>query len=456
MHGGVCSPCPDGARCPEAGTTLETIDLLPGWWRLTNRSSRPLRCEPSHSSENARSACLGGPNPDLQCQNGTTGPLCRLCAHTEYYFDEGTLGCRPCVNGLGALSYVVLIAAPILVLMTAKLTARGAARVCTAQGNQRQYSRLAGSWLMAMWNDYLYAKLKLMIGFYQVLSQLQSVYGAKLPTQLSHLFSWTRVVNFDLLSALSQQACIGSFEVRLWLRAGIPLGGIALFLTGHILAAYVDRRAQSRTQSDGVSLERANGDSARRDEASRIIQTRFRDMMLRSVMAACGRNSVEGPRDLVLLQDSPVVKLPAAREWRMAVAVKGTYKALPVICLLVFTLLPGIASNIFQSINCVGYEMTAQPVRKRFYLLPEPSMTCWSPAHRGVMISAASLFVLWCCGVTVGLVWLLHKCRVPIMTRTPTPLSRATRFLHSDYKVEWYWWEMTQLIRKMCASTLSN
>ena len=42
----------------------------------------------------------------------------------------------------------------------------------------------------------------------------------------------------------------------------------------------------------------------------------------------------------------------------------------------------------------------------------------------------------------------LLPCRGPLPERIQTPLARATRFLHKDYRVDCFYWELVELVRR--------
>ena len=42
----------------------------------------------------------------------------------------------------------------------------------------------------------------------------------------------------------------------------------------------------------------------------------------------------------------------------------------------------------------------------------------------------------------------LLPCRTNLLNHVQTPLTRATRFLHKDYKVEYFFWELLELNRR--------
>merc|ERR1719502_1680193 len=57
--------------------------------------------------------------------------------------------------------------------------------------------------------------------------------------------------------------------------------------------------------------------------------------------------------------------------------------------------------------------------------------------------------MLWPIGVQLLYVVLLWRVRRPLLNRTPTALTRATAFLHRDYKPEFFYWEAIELARRL-------
>jgi hypothetical protein len=54
------------------GMTTQTLDLVKGFWRVTENSTRVLDCKVPGN-------CLGGDNMTAMCIEGTTGPFCDVC-----------------------------------------------------------------------------------------------------------------------------------------------------------------------------------------------------------------------------------------------------------------------------------------------------------------------------------------------------------------------------------------
>jgi len=89
---GISHPCPYGASCTRKGETLETLDILPGFWRSDPASATILKCaQPiycpgiNYSSSSAlvtqrRELDVANANFSVQiCVAHQTGPLCESC-----------------------------------------------------------------------------------------------------------------------------------------------------------------------------------------------------------------------------------------------------------------------------------------------------------------------------------------------------------------------------------------
>lgn len=80
----TCSPCvtffnsPNGEigyDCRNDGTTLQSVSILPGFWRASRESIDIFKC-------GSGSSCIGGDETYLEdpyCKEGSTGPYCSVC-----------------------------------------------------------------------------------------------------------------------------------------------------------------------------------------------------------------------------------------------------------------------------------------------------------------------------------------------------------------------------------------
>ena len=79
----------------------------------------------------------------------------------------------------------------------------------------------------------------------------------------------------------------------------------------------------------------------------------------------------------------------------------------------------------------------------------DASVECGSDDHGPITALATGFIVLWPAGSLVLFTSLLAACYKPLQAKTPNALTRATAFLHREYKRNWYWWEAADLARKL-------
>lgn len=109
---GNCSSCPTGATCELEGTTLRTLEIEPGHYRLDAISARVYECTKAKDD-----ACVGGNGTGSQlCANGYTAPLCSRCDAT-YYRDMVDGTCKSCYDDQRFITPANLIL--VLILMAA-------------------------------------------------------------------------------------------------------------------------------------------------------------------------------------------------------------------------------------------------------------------------------------------------------------------------------------------------
>ncbi|CAN0179302.1 unnamed protein product, partial [Ectocarpus sp. 12 AP-2014] len=84
------------------GTTLETLELEPGYYRISNTSHTVRECF-------QESACKGGTDAshDGYCAAGYEGPYCATCS--EGYAHGSTYSCFRCTGEKGDTAVVWLV-----------------------------------------------------------------------------------------------------------------------------------------------------------------------------------------------------------------------------------------------------------------------------------------------------------------------------------------------------------
>ena len=140
----ACATCPQGTDCESPGATLESLILVPGYWRVSGSSSLIKPCQPTD-------VCIGSNTPNrtqpataalpsnvthpggidlvsaggnvssrwdissVVCRDGHTGPYCAVCAE-GYYVELGY--CTKCEgNSDGSFMLSGIIAATGLVTL---------------------------------------------------------------------------------------------------------------------------------------------------------------------------------------------------------------------------------------------------------------------------------------------------------------------------------------------------
>lgn len=78
-----------------------------------------------------------------------------------------------------------------------------------------------------------------------------------------------------------------------------------------------------------------------------------------------------------------------------------------------------------------------------------PTFHRHSPEHERVKTIGWSLLLIWPVGVPLIYAALLFYCRKRILGRMPAPITRAIGFLHHDFRVECFWWELVDQLRKL-------
>ena len=144
--------------------------------------------------------------------------------------------------------------------------------------------------------------------------------------------------------------------------------------------------------------------------------------------------------------------------------IKGLLGGMPLALVVSFAFVPSVSAHVFSSWSCEGYgdvdaitvdattniAVPSSSARLTYYLKRDLSVVCYQSAeHTEVVAVAIVMMILWPIGVQILYLTLLYSVRRPLHNRTPTPLTRATAFLHRDYKVEYFYWEAVDLARRI-------
>ena len=217
----TCTPCPEAGTC-DWNTTLTTMRMRAGWWRISNRSSEFIRCRDTANG----SVCIGGCTVGT-CLANHTGPECLVCTEPNTYLEGGD--CHDCpVVSLRVLMWTGICLAATLVATIVYCFARHRATrtsvVAVQKIVKRAEARATSLGLMT--------KFKIAISFAQVVHSLESTYdlefhGDSFASTITSLFSWT---SFDVASIVLPADCFGAYIIRTTASAFVPIAFIALWM----------------------------------------------------------------------------------------------------------------------------------------------------------------------------------------------------------------------------------
>ena len=121
----------------------------------------------------------------------------------------------------------------------------------------------------------------------------------------------------------------------------------------------------------------------------------------------------------------------------------GFITALPYLLYILFFTFPLVSSRAIQALDCEKFD------DERVFLRVDYSLDCEDDAeYPRVLFLALVAIALYPVGVPLLFLTLLLCARKAIRTEQPTALSRSLTFLHQDYELSMYWWEMVEISKK--------
>ena len=152
------------------GSTLANLRSKPGFWRATNMSAKFHACDPVR----AELECIGGPPiPEVssQCGPGQEGPECSVCK--EGYVRKVDKSCGRCAEGESTGTIITMVVVIFLFLPAlAVLAHRSRKRIEKIQEAMQKRTM----------------KLRILLGFVQILTRLGMSYTLALPKAVVSFF----------------------------------------------------------------------------------------------------------------------------------------------------------------------------------------------------------------------------------------------------------------------------
>eukprot|EP00966_Prymnesium_polylepis_P008000 184203-Prymnesium_polylepis.1 len=337
--------------------------------------------------------CRGGTNAsdegDGYCAEGYRGPRCELCDGPAYskHFDTLSARCQDCGN---ATARVAIMVSTVLFMLLAYFGLNTV--IHRHQGLGTRGALRLVQWVRSAWAVWKAAgmryKVKALVGFYQCVSAVPSVYNVVPPESLEEYTRWIYLLELpsELESIFVPSACLGEYHERVLLGSSWPIVLILMFAAGFV----------------GWELLQA---------------------------------------------DRPATGA-ASRGVRCAALGCGLQRVLPLMLTLTFLVVPSTSTRIFKSFLCEQIEYSSS-VDTRRYLAADLALDCESDQYTTARLTAFASMTVWPVGIPLLYAALLCTCREAISTYVPTRLSRATAFLWSDYSPHAFWWEPLEMCRKL-------
>ena len=329
---------------------------------------------------------------DGYCNNDTHGgyhgPRCELCNGLAYskYFDRLEARCRDC-GDVTARSTAIFVAA--LVLFPAGVGFNTASK--HLEGVRAFAILLRGARrAKVIWKAAgMRFKVKALVGFYQCIAAVPSVYNVVPPLGLEEYTRWIDLFELpsDLENMFVPSACLGDYRTR------IMLGSLWPIILVLIIAAV---------------------------------------LIVWELIRLCSRKTELTPQSVGF----------AVRT--------GLQRVLPLTLFLSFLVVPSVSTRVFKAFLCEPIKYSEDEVRR--YLRADLTLVCDSSEHDETTAAAYLFIAMWPVGIPLLYLILLALSRKAIRDRVPTTLSSATAFLWGDYLRSAFWWEPFEMCRKLILS----
>ena len=206
-----------GASCEGLNTTVMSIAVQEGYWRPSMESLDIRPCPyPSTCSNGTALDAQYNRNANATCTpgRGVSGIFCSLCQNNSNYFDPVTAQCREC-ELINALWY--LLSGGLLVMLVRGLLTF----------SPHSWIAMRRRAMIAAKTVHVIKEIKLIISFYQIVTQIRTAYRITFPVAYVQLLSLFQIANghaFSWIPGVSLH-CIGfrTLESKVLAVTTVPL-----------------------------------------------------------------------------------------------------------------------------------------------------------------------------------------------------------------------------------------
>ncbi|CAN0245080.1 unnamed protein product [Ascophyllum nodosum] len=235
----VCVVVPEGVKTTgNSGMTLETLDLVSGFYRTSYKSKEVLKCY-------KKKACMGGSNAGSYCAGGYAGPYCATC--DEGYGSGFQYSCHSCQGSakwaaIGGAIAVLVVVIFVVALGVAYLVGVVDRPTSDRRGTwERRFSNFRDGLVRAI----PFTAIKIVFVSWQIITQFSGVVNVQYPPAYESLLTALSVVDLNLGSILSLSCVVETtFYTRLILATITPAAVVgALAITCRVAVLRNDHSA---------------------------------------------------------------------------------------------------------------------------------------------------------------------------------------------------------------------
>eukprot|EP00966_Prymnesium_polylepis_P333352 7388824-Prymnesium_polylepis.3 len=372
-----CSSCNSTLRGVACGSnaTIQTLRLDYGYWRHSTATPQTWRCKLTGGWSPCRGGIDAGSGGDGYCHSGYRGARCEVCdGDSSEYFDKADKRCYSCRD---RTLVATAVCTPILFLLLATVASTAAIKRCGRCAATREGILLLAERVNMCWKEAgMRFKVKAIIGIWQCIAPVPSVFGVTAPFGLERYIEWMELIEFDFSTdVLIPAACVGSYRSRVLISSCWPI--VLVFATAVCCIGREFVRNRASVQPGEVDMH-SRGSSALVARASSVLRLGRIASALRlsrpeSRVPETARSTPGTANETELVVESSVTKLNFPRSTR-AILRAGLQQTLPLMLVVTFVLVPSTATRIFQTFLCGSYEYDAVAGVTKRYLREDPNL----------------------------------------------------------------------------------
>ncbi|KAL1498456.1 hypothetical protein AB1Y20_013781 [Prymnesium parvum] len=224
-EGAQCSDCLPQTDCPY-NSTLESLVLRTGYWRASKTSKKIYTCD---RGKDGSSSCVGGSNVGRDgqgyCLVNHTGARCLGCTQEKGVYYSGDVA--QCIECPAIVSRLALFLAPSIPLLAVLALLYWMQFSPLKTSLLKSFSKALRRFVLWLTSKDLMVKVKHVVGFYQVINVIPSVYAVTLPDDYHKILSFVTSFEFDYSSLVYPGKCLPGPEwARIVTTSTIPLAAI--------------------------------------------------------------------------------------------------------------------------------------------------------------------------------------------------------------------------------------